>query len=560
MQLHLEHRIIDEELLRKTRTLIDCSVFPSDSKNLIHYALDSLEAFHIFMKEQRIKTDKMRRLAGLTTSENPGKVLDGFEEVELDDDCEVIEPSPLEADDSRQSDSNSQNQANSPDHQPMPKKRKKPCVSIMIPNRKESASVCDHSPGSSCPNCPSGKMHPDTPRTAKILMAARLIELVVVEREALRCRTCETTVVAPAPEILSNSACGVHASLIAMIADLRFRLGFPSLRMENWLADQNVILSDSRQAQVFAWAADELSPFFSALCQQIANSKLVYRDDTPGRIIDYQKEQRLLKASGEKAARVGVYTTYVEAKLQNGSTLVLAETSQKHCGEVFAELLTYRTEGDSILSMSDASPMNFVELPEGKSTNALCHAHARRKFFDLLGSYPETSKSFLQIFDDLFRNDAEIASVTDDPYERLKLHQQLSSPLMVKLSMLIAAKSPSVPKNSYLSDALHYVDRHWDGLTHFLRTPGVPISNNLAERGIKAPIRHRRNSLFFKTENGAFVGTVITSILLTAHKNDLSPADYLSHLLTHRTELWNNPEDFMPWCMDGIISRRRKAS
>ena len=34
---------------------------------------------------------------------------------------------------------------------------------------------------------------------------------------------------------------------------------------------------------------------------------------------------------------------------------------------------------------------------------------------------------------------------------------------------------------------------HWKGLTHFMDDPGIPLDNNLAERGLRKPVVGRKN-------------------------------------------------------------------
>ena len=55
-------------------------------------------------------------------------------------------------------------------------------------------------------------------------------------------------------------------------------------------------------------------------------------------------------------------------------------------------------------------------------------------------------------------------------------------------------------------------------LTRFLEVPGVPLDNNEVEQELKPSQRHRKNSLFFKTQAGADVGDVLLSMIRTAVK------------------------------------------
>ena len=89
--------------------------------------------------------------------------------------------------------------------------------------------------------------------------------------------------------------------------------------------------------------------------------------------------------------------------------------------------------------------------------------------------------------------------------------------------------------------------RHWPALTLFLREPGAALVNNVVERALKKAILHRKNSLFYKTLNGAEVGDLYMSLIHTCELNDVNPFDYLTELQRHADELAAKPADWMPW-------------
>ena len=93
--------------------------------------------------------------------------------------------------------------------------------------------------------------------------------------------------------------------------------------------------------------------------------------------------------------------------------------------------------------------------------------------------------------------------------ERLHFHQEHSRPVMEKLHTWLGAQfeERKVEPNSGLGKAISYLLKHWEKLTLFLREAGVPLDNNIVERALKKAILHRKNSLFYKTRNGARMGT-----------------------------------------------------
>jgi hypothetical protein len=104
-----------------------------------------------------------------------------------------------------------------------------------------------------------------------------------------------------------------------------------------------------------------------------------------------------------------------------------------------------------------------------------------------------------------------------------------------------------VEPNSALGAAISYLLKHWEKLTLFLRVAGAPLDNNVCERALKKAIRHRRNSLFYKTCHGAHVGDIFMSLIHTCELNGANPFDYLTELERHSGKVAANPQDWMPW-------------
>ena len=109
--------------------------------------------------------------------------------------------------------------------------------------------------------------------------------------------------------------------------------------------------------------------------------------------------------------------------------------------------------------------------------------------------------------------------------------------------------------NSGLGKAIRYMLRHWMPLTLFLREPGAPIDNNIVERILKKAILHRKNSLFYKTLNGARVGDLFMSLIHTCELNGANPFDYLTELQRHSEEWKRSPSAWMPWNYRETLAR-----
>ncbi len=135
------------------------------------------------------------------------------------------------------------------------------------------------------------------------------------------------------------------------------------------------------------------------------------------------------------------------------------------------------------------------------------------------------------------------------PEERLGYHQNHSGPRMKELEQWFQQQfaERKVEPNSGLGQAITYMQNHWPKLTLFLRQAGAPLDNNLCERALKKAILHRKNALFYKTQNGARVGDLFMSLIHTCQLRGANPFDYLTELQRHSQELPCSPEQWMPW-------------
>ena len=197
--------------------------------------------------------------------------------------------------------------------------------------------------------------------------------------------------------------------------------------------------------------------------------------------------------------------------------------------------------------MCDALARNAP--PELKTILANCLAHGRRQFVEVADRFPEECRHVLEALSVIYRNDAIARERSLSPEERLLFHQAESGPTMEELHVWLLQQFDQrrVEPNSALGGAISYLLRHWEKLTLFLRVPRAPLDNNICERALKKAIRHRRNSLFYKTNHGADVGDVFMSLIHTCELDGANPFDYLTELDRHAGELSANPDRWMPW-------------
>jgi transposase len=193
---------------------------------------------------------------------------------------------------------------------------------------------------------------------------------------------------------------------------------------------------------------------------------------------------------------------------------------------------------------------------------AHCLAHARRQFVDVAMNFPDECLHVLLILKEVYANDAWAKDQGLSPEPRLAFHQKNSGPKMDALKAWLTAQFEErrVEPNSGLGEAITYMLEYWEQLTLFLHQPGAPLDNNVCEQALKKAILHRKNSYFYKTENGARVGDLFMSLIHTCELNGVNPLDYLTQLLKHAEELAAHPADWMPWNYRDTLQKQTAPS
>ncbi len=411
-------------------------------------------------------------------------------------------------------------------------------------------------PGDPCPECDNGTVYEQAkPGVLIRLVGQAPVGAKVYRLQKLRCNLCGKVFTAQAPEGVGSKK--HDATVASMIGLLKYGSGFPFNRSEGLQGSLGIPLPASTQWEIVYAAAQLIEPARAELIRQAAQGEVVYNDDTTVRILELmgKRGQRaaLAEAFGEGSAnnkasqRRGLFTTGI-VSTREGRKIALFFSGRKHAGENLTDVLTQRTADLAPpIQMCDALSRNLpVEL---KTIVANCLAHGRRQFVDVTDRFPDECRHVLEALRVVYRNDAIARERNLSPQARLEFHQAESGSIMVELQAWFNRQFDQrlVEPNSSLGQAIRYMQRHWEKLTLFLRKPGAPLDNNICERALKKAILHRKNAMFYKTENGALVGDTFMSLIYTCQLCGANPLDYLTELQRHAESLAASPQDWMPW-------------
>jgi transposase len=416
--------------------------------------------------------------------------------------------------------------------------------------------------GDTCPQCAHGRLYRlrEPERIVRITgqppLAARTWEL-----DRLRCSGCGGVFTAPAPPEAQGPKYDERAASI--MALLRYRVGTPLHRLDRLQRNLETPVPASTQWEVVRDRVDAVVPVHDELGRRAASGRVLHNDDTSVRILEFMGKRRAeLVAHGElpDPDRTGLFTTGFVSITADGP-IALFFSGRNHAGENFTALLAARDSGLSPpIHMCDGLDRN---RPHGHAViEDNCLAHGRRHIVDEAENFPAECRHVLEALGKVFKTDEQCKEQVLSDDERLAVHQRDSAPVMVELQRWLRAElhEKRVEPNSGLGEAFEYLLKRWDKLTLFLRVPGAPIDNNICERALKMAIRHRNNSLFYRSQRGARVGDIYMALIYTAELHGENPFEYLVALFVNASAVAADPAAWLPWTYRATLARASPAA
>ena len=174
--------------------------------------------------------------------------------------------------------------------------------------------------------------------------------------------------------------------------------------------------------------------------------------------------------------------------------------------------------------------INNVELQR-------CWYHAKKKYADFIKAIPSKQKKNSEaikihnMISEICKTDKEIHKKAKSVHEVKTMRESDLQPMVLEYFDYIEKLYLNVDKTSALGKAINYSIKNKADLCRFFEDAHIPLTNNLAERGIKPFVIIRKNALFSFTENGSQASCILLSIVQTAKMNLLKPDEYLKYVL-----------------------------
>jgi transposase len=389
-----------------------------------------------------------------------------------------------------------------------------------------------------CPCCGDSRLRKigeDVTETLELI--PRQWKVIQHVREKFSCRACEAITQPPAPSHpIARGRAG--PKLLAHILFAKYGLHLPLNRQSNVYEREGIDLDVSTLADWVGAAAATLMPLVDVIRAHVFAAERIHADDTTvpvlakgktrvGRLWTYVRDDRLFAGPDPPAA------VFFYSRDRGG------EHPAQHLADYAGLMQADAYAGFTKLYEANRKPGPIIE--------AACWAHARRKFFDLarLSKAPIAAEAVKRI-DVLFAIEREINGMP--PQERLRVRQERSRPLIIELHAWLREQRARLSRNNDTIKAINYCLNRWDAFTRFLDDGRLCMSNNAAERELRAVALGRKNWTFAGSDDGGRRAAAIYTLIATAKLNDIDPqawlADVLARLPDHPAK---RIHELLPW-------------
>lgn len=324
------------------------------------------------------------------------------------------------------------------------------------------------------------------------------------------------------------------ASILSDTLFMKYGLGVPHYRYENWLKTQQIPISTNTLYNWTRGACNALLPIYDEIKSSFKKAEVIHIDETPIRTLDSED-------------RINGYI-FVFSAIIDGISRRLYHFSSDRKTTIVEEVLGKDYKGIIVVDGYDGYD-KFSSL--GMNIQR-CLVHATRKFKDIVKGTPKKlqskchAKKVVAMFTRIFTDEIEIKQIGYKTLEdKLKLR---NDPTRIKHVNELVEELENISKDyaadSLMKKAADYFLNDKESFLFFLKDARAPLDNSEAERTVKPYAIARRNFLFVRGKNGGDCSAIAMTMIQNAYINKIEPMSYLEVALS---DAYKGNKDDLPW-------------
>ena len=392
------------------------------------------------------------------------------------------------------------------------------------------------------------KLGEDVTETLEVV--PRRWKVIQTVRERLACRACETISQPPAPfHPIARGRAG--AGLLAMVLHAKYANHQPLNRQSETFAREGIALDVSTLADWVGACAATLAPLAELVRRHVMAASRLHGDETTvpvlakiktvtGRLWTYVRDDRPFGGPDPPAA------LFFYSRDRSG------EHAARHLAGWAGILQADAFAGFGQLYQARRSP--------GAITEAACWSHGRRKFFELAdiaraaasrsqGNPANLSPLALEAvrrIDAIFVVERTLNGLPTD--QRRQLRAAHVAPLVEALEAWMRTERARLSRHNPVAKAMDYMLTRWPAFARFLTDGRICLTNNAAERELRAVALGRRNWTFCGSDRGGERAAAFYTLIATAKLNGIDPEAWLADVLRRINDHpASRLDELLPW-------------
>jgi transposase len=140
--------------------------------------------------------------------------------------------------------------------------------------------------------------------------------------------------------------------------------------------------------------------------------------------------------------------------------------------------------------------------------------------------------------------------------ERRAVRRERVAPLVSDLETWMQAQRARLSRHNDVAKAMNYMLTRWDTFTRFLDDGRICLTNNAAERALRAVALGRKSWLFAGSDRGGERAAVMYTLIQTARLNDVDPQTWLADVLARINDHnFQKLDELLPWNWKTIATK-----
>ena len=370
----------------------------------------------------------------------------------------------------------------------------------------------------------------------------------VIQRERFR-RTCECASspmevsAPPVARLFRGTPYGITfwaRFLFELCVGLR-----PLSRVAAWMSAQGLAVSPGTLADSLKRFVPLFLPLFEAILAHQNEAVVRHADETSWRVQELREEDRSNRAWLWTSVSHDAVCFHIDPSRSAEAALKLFAEALPHTIVVCDRYSAYK---------------RLVRLLGGKVILAFCWSHVRRDYIEAAAGQERLTQwcqEWIERIAEIFRlNEARLEHFKPGRKRQTAAFRKATRKLKKALDRLFAhaeAELAALPEHAREGKALRSLLNHREGLCVFVDHPQVPLTNNVAERILRAPAIGRGLSFGSNSEDGAEFTAIMYSVVGTLSMNGIDVLRWLEAWLAACAENGRQPPDdlsaWLPWSM-----------